>query len=332
MATCLKTRRDLVVQVGVGTLLWPFGVQAESGAVPVIGFLHSGAQQPYAHLVAAFHRGLGEVGYVDGRNVAIEYRWAESRYERLPELAADLVRRRVAVIVAGGGTVSALAAKAATKTIPIVFPAATDPVTAGLVKSLSRPGGNLTGIVVLGVELDGKRLELLHEWVPKLGLIGVLVNPNRPDSDRQVQDVEAAARAMGRRIIVLGADTDAGIAAVFGSLATQRIGAIVVAADPYFLERRDSVVALAALHRVPVIYPFRDFVTAGGLASYGASLPDSYRQAGVYAGRIINGAKPAELPVMQATKFELTINLKTANALGLAISPSWFVRADDVIE
>lgn len=332
MALYLTTRRDFVVWAGVAAVLCPVAARARPSAMPVIGFLHSGARDPYAHLVDALHEGLGEVGFVDRRNVALEYRWAESRYELLPELAAELVRRQVAVIVAGGGTVSALAAKAATKTIPIVFPAATDPVRAGLVESLNRPGGNLTGIVVLGVELDGKRLELLHEWVPKLGLIGVLVNPSRPDSRRQVLDVESAARAMGRRIVVLGADTDTRIAAVFGSLGAQRVGALVVAADPFFLERRDFVVALAAHHRIPVIYPFRDFVAAGGLASYGASLLDSYRQAGVYAGRIINGVKPAELPVAQATKFELSINLKTANALGLAISPSWLVRADEVIE
>jgi putative ABC transport system substrate-binding protein len=324
-------RRGFLASLGGAAAAWPLAARAQS-AMPVIGFLNSAEPKPFAHLLAAFRQGLREVGFVEGRNVVIEQRWAENRYERLPELAADLVRRQVAVIVAGGGNISALAAKAATATIPIVFTAASDPVRAGLVASLNRPGGNVTGIAALTAEMDGKRLELLHELVPKLGVIGVLVNPNRADSEHQVQDVEAAARALGRRIVVLRAGTERGVEAVFATLTAQRIGAIAIGADPFFANHRATIVALAARHAIPAIYQFRDFVSAGGLVSYGASLPDSYRQAGIYAGRIINGAKPAELPVMQATKFELIINLTTAKALGIEIPPALLVRADEVIE
>jgi putative ABC transport system substrate-binding protein len=300
--------------------------------MPVIGFLGSASPEPNAHLVALFRDGLRESGYVEGRNVMVEYRWAENRYDRLPELAAELVRQQVAVIVASGGPVAPLAARAATATIPIVFTATSDPVKLGLVASVNRPGGNVTGTSALTVELDGKRLELLRELAPTAGLIGALVNPNRPDVEAQSRDVQEAARTLGQRISILNAGGEAEIDAAFASVARQRIGALLVGADPLFQSRRTQLVALAAHHAVPTLYQNREFMAAGGLASYGANIGFGYRQAGIYAGQILKGAKPAELPVVLPTKFDLVINLVTAKALGLTIPPMLLARADEVIE
>ncbi|HZO00099.1 MAG TPA: ABC transporter substrate-binding protein [Burkholderiales bacterium] len=328
----MKRRDFIVLASGVAAVASPIRAFSQRSTMPVIGFLNSALPGPFAHLVAAFRQGLGEIGYVEGRNVSIEYRWAQNRYERLPDLATDLVRRQVAVIVAGGGNVSALAAKAATSTIPIVFPAAADPVKAQLVASLNRPGGNVTGIAALTVELDAKRLGLLRELVPKGGKIGALVNPNRPDSDSQVRDLQTAAETIGQQIVVLHAGTERDLDTAFATLAQQRVDALLVGADPFFASQRAQLIALTQTHAVPAIYQFREFAVAGGLMSYGANLADSYRLAGVYAGRILKGEKPAELPVMQPTKFELVLNLQTAKKLGLAISREFLARVDEVIE
>ena len=313
-------------------LALPLAARAQQPAMPVVGFLSSASPGPFRDQLAAFHRGLKEAGFVEGQNVTIEYRWAENQYDRMPALVAELVRRPVAVLVASGGAISALAAKAATAAIPIVFTAVADPVEAGLVASLNRPGGNVTGIGALTTELDAKRLELLSELVPQSRLIGALVNPNRPDADIQLRDLQAAAHMIGRQFVVLSAGTERDIDTAFATLVRQRVGALLVAADPFFTSRRAQVVALAARHAVPAIYQWRDFTAAGGLMSYGPSLADAYRQAGIYAGRILKGAKLADLPVVQPTKFELVINRKTAKALGLTIPRSLLMRADEVIE
>jgi putative tryptophan/tyrosine transport system substrate-binding protein len=282
-------RRAFITLLG-GAAAWPIVTRARQ-RMPLVGFLNSASPGPFAHLAAALRQGLSEIGYVEGRNVMIESRWAENRYDVLPDLAADLVRREVAVIVAGGGNVSALAAKAATSTIPIIFTAASDPVKAGLVASLNRPGGNVTGIAALTAEMDAKRLELLHEMVPKTAKIGALVNPNRPDSDAQVRDAQTAAQMIGQQLVVLRAGTERDLDNVFSTLVEQRVGALLVAADPFFANRRAQVIALSERHAIPTIYQFREFSVAGGLMSYGANLPDSYRQAGIYTGRILKGER-----------------------------------------
>ena len=328
----MKRRDFIVLAGGLAAAAAPTCTLAQRSTMPVIGFLNSALPGPFAHLVDAFRQGLGEIGYVEGRNVSIEYRWAQNRYERLPELAADLVRRQVAVIVAGGGNVSALAAKAATSTIPIVFTAAADPVKGQLVASLNRPGGNVTGIAALTVELDAKRLGLLRELAPKAGKIGALVNPNRPDSDSQVRDLQTAAQTIGQQIVVLHAGTEHDLDTAFATLVQQRVDALIVGADPFFASQRAQLIALTQRHAIPAIYQFREFAAAGGLMSYGANLADSYRLAGVYAGRILKGEKPAELPIMQPTKFELILNLKTAKKLGLAIPRDFLARVDEVVE
>jgi putative ABC transport system substrate-binding protein len=298
----------------------------------VIGFMSGRSPEDSAHLLAAFRQGLSEVGFVEGQNVAIEFRWARGQYDRLPALAAELVERRVAVLAGVGGDVSAIAAKRATSTIPIVFGTGSDPVAAGLVDSFNRPGGNATGYTLLTNEIEPKRLGLLHELVPDAALIGALLNPNFPPAARQLREIEDAAPKIGVRLFVTNASDDTELTAAFESFAQQRVRAVLVAADPYFDTRRDRIIALAAQNRLPTIYQFREYAVSGGLISYGPRITDGYRQAGIYAGRILHGAKPADLPVVQPTRFELVINLKTANALGLLVPNSMQLLADEVIE
>jgi putative ABC transport system substrate-binding protein len=300
-------------------------------AMPVIGFLGAGSPGLYAPFVAAFRQGLSETGYVEGQNVAIDYLWAEGHYHRLPALATDLVGRKVDVIAATGGTPSALAAKAATSTIPIIFSTG-DPVERGLVASLARPGGNLTGVSIFGPELAPKRLELLSELVPHATVIAMLVNPTNPTADRIMRDVQEAARAKGRQLQILKAGTEGEIDAAFASLVQLHAGALVVPSDAFLNSRLEQLVALAARHAVPAIYDWPEFARAGGLIGYGMSLTASYRQMGIYAGKILKGAKPADLPVQQPTTFELVVNLTTAKALGLTVPPSILARADEMIE
>ena len=307
-------------------------LRAQQKAIPVIGFLNGTSPDAAAPFVAAFRQGLNESGYVDGQNAAIEYRFGEGRDDRLPALVADLVGRNVDVIVAAGGAPLALAAKSATSTLPIVFTGVGDPVALGLVASLARPGGNVTGFSLLSVELTPKRLELVSELVPWAGVIALLVNPNNPQTEGVVRDVQEAARAKRVELPVLKAGVDSEIDAAFASLVQQQAGALVVQADAFFTSRRGKLVALAARKGVPAIYALREFTAAGGLISYGSSLTATYRQAGIYAGRILEGAKPADLPVQQPTTFELVVNLKTANALGLTVPPSILARATEVIE
>jgi putative ABC transport system substrate-binding protein len=305
---------------------------AQRGAIPFIGFLNSGSPNERAHLVDAFRRGLKEGGYVDGKDIAIEYRWAEGSYERLPGLARELVERKVAVIVATGGNMPALAAKSATSTIPIVFTGGVDPVKLGLVASLSRPGGNVTGVANISASLQAKRLQLLREIVPGAAKIVYLVNPKGAAANTFVKEIEAAAESMGAKIEVLSASSESEIDAGFAAMKKIRANALLVAADPFFLSRRDQIAALAVRHRIPACYSFREYTAAGGLMSYGADIADGYRQAGVYATRILKGAKPADLPVIQLTKFELIVNLKTAKKLGLHISRDFLARVDEVIQ
>jgi len=305
-------------------------LRAQQAAVPVVGWLCSGSPDAWAVYVAAFRQGLGDAGYVEGRNVLIEYRWAEDHNERLPILAADLVRRQVAVLTAN--TLAVPVAKAATSTIPIVFMTSADPVATGLVSSLNRPGGNLTGVTTLFMDLGPKRLELLHELVPTATAIALLVNPSLPNAEAQLRDLQEAAGTLGLQLRVLRASTERDIDTIFATLAQQRADALLVANSPLFVSRRDQIIAQAARNALPAMYFFRDFVTADGLMSYGPSFTNVSRQIGTYAGQILKGAKPADLPVMQPTTFELVVNLKTANALGLTIPPSILARADEVIE
>jgi putative tryptophan/tyrosine transport system substrate-binding protein len=324
-------RREFITLLG-GAAAWPLAARAQHPAMPVIGFMSSRSPDDSTHLVAAFRQGLHEAGFVEGQSVGVEYRWAQGQYERLGPIAGELVRRNVAVLVAMGGVPSALAAKAATASIPIVFSVGADPVKLGLVSSMNRPGGNLTGVSVLSTELETKRLGLLHELVPKASLFGVLINPSNLPSVAQARDVEEAARSIGRRVQIIAASSQPELEAAFAALVRQRADALLVGADPFFDTQRDRIVAFAAQQRLPALYQFREYALAGGLTSYGISLPDGYRQVGVYAGRILKGDRPANLPIVQPTKFEFVINLKAAKALGLEVPPMLLARADEVIE
>jgi ABC-type uncharacterized transport system substrate-binding protein len=326
-------RLELISLIAAGTVMWPLPLSAQQPARPVIGVLSSAsAVLRGGEQFAAFDRGLREAGYVDGQNVTIEYRWANDDYARLPGLAEELVRLRVAVLVAAGGQVSALAAHKATKDIPIVFTTVTDPVRSGLVASLNRPGGNVTGTAGLTSELDPKRLELLYQLKPTASVIGVLVDPKRPGLKHQLQDLQAVADKMKLKLAVQEAGTEREIDTALETLARERVDALLVTADPFFNSRRAQLVALAARHAFPAIYQWREFAAAGGLMSYGPSITDAYRQAGINAGLILKGAKPADLPVMRPTRFELVVNLKTAKALGLEIPLTLLALANEVIE
>jgi putative tryptophan/tyrosine transport system substrate-binding protein len=321
-------RRDFTKLLG-GAAAWPLAARAQPKAMPVIGFLTAGAPDP--SFIAAFHRGLSETGYIEGQNLAIEYRWAEDHYDRLTGLAADLVGRKVDVIVTIAAA-PALAAKHATSTIPIVFAGVGDPVGFGLVASLARPGGNLTGFSNINVELTPKRLELLSELAPQAKVIALLVNPNNTNTESIIRDTQDAARAKGVQLAILKAGTESEIDAAFATLVELHAGALLVAGDPFFFGRRGQLLALASRHAVPANYMWREFAAAGGLISYGTRVAEAFRQAGSYAGKILKGAKPADLPVQQPTTFELVINLNTAKELGLTVPPSILARADEVIE
>jgi len=326
-------RRDFITLLGGAAAAWPLAARAQQPAMPVIGVLSAEWPDPFTDRLRVFRDGLRETGYVEGRNLAIEYRWAEGQNDRLPALAAELIRRQVSVIVTAGSTPAALAARNATTTIPIVFYLGADPVQAGLVTSLSRPGGNLTGVVTLNVEVAPKRLELLHELVPTATVIAALVNPTNPVlAETLTRDLEAAAHTLGIKLHVLHASSDQDFGAVFASLVQLRAGGLVIGADPLFNSRGEQLAALTVRHAVPAIYQFREFVSAGGLLSYGTTVVDTYRPLGVYTGRILKGEKPAELAVQQATKLELIINMKTAKTLGIPVPLPLIGHADEVIE
>ena len=324
-------RREFIKVLGGAAAAWPLAARAQQG-MPVVGFLNSGSPESSSFLVTAFREGLKQASYVEGQNVTIEYRWAKSHYNQLQALAADLVRRQVAVIAATGGTISAQAAKVATSTIPIVFNGGDDPIKSGLVASFNRPGGNITGVITQSAALEPKRLGLLRELVPQAAIIAVLLNPTNPDAELQRRDIQAAAAAIGQQLRIFNASTESEIETAFSALLQQRADALLIGNDAFFVNRREQIVALAARHAVPTIYTFRPFAESGGLMSYSTNLVDVYRQVGVYVGRILKGEKPADLPIVQPTKFELVINLKTAKALGLNVPFGLLNAADEVIE
>ncbi len=325
-------RREFIFTLGGAAAAWPLKARAQQPAMPVIGFLHPASSETYAQFLAAFRLGLKEAGYIEGQNVTIDYRWAEGKFERLPGMAADLVRRQVSVIAATGGISSMLAAKAATATIPVVFTTSGDPVQLGFVLSLSHPGDNFTGVTALSVEVGPKQLQLLKELMPAHTVMAALVNPADPIAEPQLRDLRAASGTLGLQLEVLNASTDSDIDMALARFFQLRAGGLVITADVFFISRIKEVAALAARYSVPAICGYREFAVAGGLMSYGGSLTDTYRIAGIYTGRILKGDKPADLPVQQSTKVELVINLKTAKALGLTVPPTLLARADEVIE
>jgi putative ABC transport system substrate-binding protein len=325
-------RRDFFALIGGAALARSVPVSAQRRSMPVIGYLGGGSPDDDAFRAEAFRRGLKTLGYVEGQNVMIEYRWAEGQYDRFPSLAADLVRRRVDVIATLGTTAAAQAAKAASTTIPVVFVTGSDPVKLGLVTSYNHPTGNLTGVAALTTEIVGKKADLLHETVPNASVIGFLVRPNNPTSDTDIKSIQAAASALGQMLVVVGANIDGELNAAFDGLVRQQAGGLIVATDVILTNWRIPIVELALHHALPAVYPLREFAAVGGLMSYGPDLADTYRQCGAYVGRILKGEKPADLPVVQTTKFELVINLKTAKALGLTIPPMLLAIADEVIE
>jgi len=325
-------RREFITLLSGAAAAWPLAARAQQPSMPVIGFLNSASPEPYARMVAAFRQGLNEKGYVAGQSVAIEYRWAEGRYDRVPEMAGELVRRQVAVIAATG-TPAMLAAKAATTAIPIVFTTGTDPIQLGVVTSLNRPGGNVTGVTTLNVEVAPKRLELARELIPGTSTVAVLINRTNPETETELRIMQTAASALGLQLHVLDASTEHDFDTIFAALHQTPARVLVIAgADPFLISRSEQLAELTVRHAVPAIFQFREFVAAGGLISYGGSVTDAYRQAGIYAGRILKGEKPGELPVQQATKVELFVNLKTARTLGLTVPTALLVRADEVIE
>ena len=325
-------RREFITLLGGAAAAWPLAARAQQAAMPVIGYLSSGSPAAFAPMVATLRQGLSEAGVVEGKDFVIEYHWAEGRYDRLPTLAADFVRRQVAVIVATGGSDPALAAKAATATIPIVFTGGLDPVELGLVASLARPGANATGTINIAIDLNAKRLGMLRELVPAATTIAVLTDASISASENQLKEIETGARTTGQQILIFEVRSEGDFDKAFESMVQRGAGALFVNASPFFTSQRKRLVALAARHTIPASYSFREFAVDGGLMTYGANLPDQHRQAGVYAGRILRGEKPADLPVLRPTKFELVINLKTAKALGLTVPPTLLARADEVIE
>ena len=325
-------RREFLGVLGGAAATWPVAARAQQSVMPTIGFLSSASPKPYAPYVEAFRKGLSETGFIERQNVAIEYRWAEGQYDRLRDLVSDLIARQVAVIMTSGGNDPVIAAKSATSTIPIVFSTGGDPVRFGLVASLNRPGGNVTGASFLSISLEAKRLELVRDLIPAVSLIAMLVNPSSANAESQIKDMQVAAKSIGQRIVFLNATNDGDFAKAFAAMAEQRVGALILGVDPYFTIQRNQIIALANRHSLPAVYHLREYALSGGLISYGASQANAFRQAGNYTGRILKGEKPADLPVTLPTKFELVVNLGAAKALGLTVPPTLLARADEVIE